>query len=113
MSDVGRRGDEAIGVTNVTGKGRRRGTRWRTWRRKTCIVKVFEIISSRSRGAGRGICCGIKWARLYLVVVVVVVFVFEGGFHFIVQKRVRLCVWKGCVSNGHEGWRDEGKDKDS
>ena len=60
MSDVGRRGNEAIGVTNVAGNGGGRGTRWRTWRREICIVKVFEIISSRGRRAGWSICCGIK-----------------------------------------------------
>ena len=83
MSNVGRRRDEAIGVTNVIGKGRGGGTRWRTRRRETCIVKVFKIISCRvGRAGGRGVCGGIKWARLYMVIVVVI---FEGCFHFIVQ----------------------------
>jgi hypothetical protein len=110
MSNVGRRRDEAIGVTNVIGKGRGGGMRWRTRRRETCIVKVFEIISSRvGRAGGRRVYGGIKWARLYMVVVIVI---FEGRLHFIVQERVSLCVGKGGVSNGHEKGKEKGKDKE-
>lgn len=62
-------------------------------------------------GGRRRVGCGIKWARLYIVVVVVVIVIFEGSLHFIVQKRIRLCVWKGSISSGHEG-RKKGKDKE-
>ena len=61
---------------------------------------------------GRRVGGGIKWARLCTVIVIVIVIFFEGSFHFIVQKRVRLCVWKGGVPSGHEKGRGKGKGKD-